>query len=312
MWLGVDFAVRRTRDQLRCLRQAGLGFVVRYLAPDASAWKRLTPDEVRDIASEGLALVSVYQFAGDRPDQFTPQRAQEDAQVALTWAQRVGQPEGTPIYFAVDFDAQDEHLPLLREYFRLVQENLEGRYLVGVYGSYRVVSALRDLCQRFWQTVAWSTGKIATHAHLVQFRNSEDLCGGKVDLNLAPGDPGFWPSPPPQELAPPAVVLRRGHTRWEVALLQVLLARSGIDAGPIDGIFGPTTETAVRSYQQARGLAVDGVAGPQTWSALLNQPPPPYPEPDWKALYLRERDRRMRAEAELERLRQGLRALLGL
>lgn len=311
MWIGVDFATRRPREQLRCLRQAGFSFVVRYLAPEASSWKRITPDEVADVTAEGLSLVSVYQFAGNSPDQFTPQRAQEDARVALDWAHRVNQPEGTPIYFAVDFDAQDGHIPIIREYFRIIRDKLDNRYLVGVYGSYRVVSALQGDCYRFWQTVAWSGGKIAPHAHMVQFRHSVDICGGKVDLNLALGEPGFWSSPPPPSL-PELPVLQRGHARWEVALLQVLLARTGIDTGPIDGIFGPKTEAAVKYFQQSRGLTVDGVVGPKTWTVLLQQPSPPTPEPDWKSLYLQERDRRERAEAELERIKQGLRALLGL
>lgn len=310
--LGADYATWRSREQLRCLRRAGICFVVRYLAPEGSAWKRLSPREVQDITSEGLAIVSVYQFAGNRPDQFTVDRAREDARIALSWAVQVGQPEGTPIYFAVDFDAQDEHLPLLRTYFETVRDTLEYRYLPGVYGSYRVVSALKETCLRFWQTYAWSGGRVSPHAHMVQFHNGEQLCGGAVDLNLAFGDPGFWPSPPPSPAYPEMPVLRRGSRGWQVAALQALLSRLQIDTGPIDGIFGPRTEAAVRSFQQARGLEVDGIAGPKTWSALLGQPDPPAPAPDWKSLYLQERARRERAENELRRITQGLRALLGI
>lgn len=48
-----------------------------------------------------------------------------------------------------------------------------------------------------------------------------------------------------------------------VKLLQTEL---GIKA---DGIFGPVTEDAVRVFQKVHGLTVDGVAGYNTWSALL-------------------------------------------
>jgi peptidoglycan hydrolase-like protein with peptidoglycan-binding domain len=38
----------------------------------------------------------------------------------------------------------------------------------------------------------------------------------------------------------------------------------------IDGIFGSVTNDAVRAFQTLLGLAVDGIAGPQTWNYLVN------------------------------------------
>ncbi|WP_143423131.1 peptidoglycan hydrolase [Halegenticoccus soli] len=37
----------------------------------------------------------------------------------------------------------------------------------------------------------------------------------------------------------------------------------------VDGVFGSGTESAVESFQSSRGLAVDGIVGPDTWQALV-------------------------------------------
>jgi peptidoglycan hydrolase-like protein with peptidoglycan-binding domain len=42
-----------------------------------------------------------------------------------------------------------------------------------------------------------------------------------------------------------------------------------------DGVFGPRTLEAIRSFQARVGLAVDGIVGPQTRAALLQADPAP-------------------------------------
>ena len=53
-------------------------------------------------------------------------------------------------------------------------------------------------------------------------------------------------------------LLRAGSHGDDVRDLQRMLTAAGYDGGAADGSFGGTTDAAVRSFQSARGLAVDG------------------------------------------------------
>lgn len=66
-----------------------------------------------------------------------------------------------------------------------------------------------------------------------------------------------------------AQVLQQGTSGGSVKILQVGLNGKGY-ALVSDGIFGPATSSAVRQFQYDSGLRVDGIVGPQTWSALLS------------------------------------------
>lgn len=68
--------------------------------------------------------------------------------------------------------------------------------------------------------------------------------------------------------------LRQGDRGAAVRELQNELRKDGFNPGPVDGIFGAKTTAAVRAFQAKKGLVVDGIVGPKTWAALLNNPPP--------------------------------------
>jgi len=55
-----------------------------------------------------------------------------------------------------------------------------------------------------------------------------------------------------------------------VTELQKTLLALGFDPGPVDGAMGRRTIAAIIAFQQSRGLAADGVAGPKTRAALAN------------------------------------------
>jgi peptidoglycan hydrolase-like protein with peptidoglycan-binding domain len=63
-------------------------------------------------------------------------------------------------------------------------------------------------------------------------------------------------------------VLRRGDAGPAVQELQRELKAAGFYQGNIDGDYGPKTETAVRAFQEAKGLQADGVMGPSSRKAL--------------------------------------------
>jgi hypothetical protein len=66
--------------------------------------------------------------------------------------------------------------------------------------------------------------------------------------------------------------MHRGLVGWDVSVLQFLLARRG-ELVPISGYFDARTARALRRFQRARQIAVDGVAGTRTLAALHSRAP---------------------------------------
>lgn len=70
-------------------------------------------------------------------------------------------------------------------------------------------------------------------------------------------------------------VLKKGAKGDQVKSMQILLMGYGFKMENngktygADGSFGAATENAVKAFQKAKGLSVDGSCGPKTWNKLL-------------------------------------------
>jgi len=60
----------------------------------------------------------------------------------------------------------------------------------------------------------------------------------------------------------------RGATVIEV---QSVLTQQGLYNGPIDGLYGPETQAAVKVFQESVNITPDGVMGRGTWDAMIKR-----------------------------------------
>lgn len=178
---GVDYSF--TRPSINCLWNAGKRFVVRY-ATGLSSGKQADRDEIRALINRGFDIVITYQDSiGDMLKGFN--EGLKDARAAEVDVNAFGL-SGIPIYFTLDRDPNS----LTNDQIRAVQDYLSGarsvvgRSRVGIYGGFRAIELFvpRD-ADWGWQTFAWSSGKLSQKAHLYQYRNGIEMCGGLVDFD---------------------------------------------------------------------------------------------------------------------------------
>lgn len=89
------------------------------------------------------------------------------------------------------------------------------------------------------------------------------------------------PLPQPTAPTPTRVTVKKGSTGGDVTVLQAALKTLGFYKAAVDGDFGPKTDQAVKDFQKAQNLVVDGIVGPRTWGALTTatQKPGEAPKP---------------------------------
>ena len=178
------------------LVQEGFGFVGRYINHGKS--QPLTTSEAQHLSTEGLYLVSIYEKGSPtEAAYFTIQRGAQDGNAAVQAAKATGQPTGTPIYFAVDYDADRCDLNTICDYFKNVFTTVRGAgYFVGVYGSGMVCKTLTEQGWVHYTWLAQSRGWAGyddwhDSASIVQ--GAETTWHGiDVDLDTSSGDAGGW------------------------------------------------------------------------------------------------------------------------
>lgn len=178
--------------QIAILVKNGVKTVGRYLT--YSTWKGLNVGEVANLKAAGLQIFSIFESNPTNASYFSADKGKSDALDAIALAKTVGQPEGTAIYFTVDYDAQAATFPAILAYFQAVKANLSG-YKVGAYGSYTVLNYLHqnNAADYWFQTIAWSNGQHCSFLNIYQFQCDKVLGGVSVDFdNCEKADIGAW------------------------------------------------------------------------------------------------------------------------
>ncbi len=117
---------------------------------------------------------------------------------------------------------------------------------------------------------------------------SDDAISADAEIIQPPTqEPTPTPTPGPVDDVLLYRTLRYGNSGDDVAFVQRRLIELGYLASTADGQFGTATLTAVKAFQKANGLTVDGVAGTKTYGVMFSDAairaeatPTPSPTPE--------------------------------
>ena len=150
-----DCATVLNAQQALDLKNSGFTHVGRYLTGyvgTAHTPKYLTLNEIEGIKAAGLCVFPIYQDGGYYLEYFkNPSQGAVDAQTAVLAAERIGIPNNTTIYFAVDFDCYEYQIDsFIIPYFRRINlffhsaKNTK-KYKVGIYAPRYVCTKISQL-----------------------------------------------------------------------------------------------------------------------------------------------------------------------
>lgn len=191
----VDYSF--SRPPLQTVKDHGYVGIARYLAPLPNR-KVIRKPEVEEAHRLGLGVLLVWETTADRA-RAGAAAGRRDRAAAEAMAEDLGLPKTRPVFYAVDFDAQGaEILP----YFQAIAE--DATHPVGIYGGFKPVEAVAAarLASFFWQTKAWSRGRVSRHTQLLQLIGNTTIPQTDVNDILAPDWGGWFPGTPAPVPAP--------------------------------------------------------------------------------------------------------------
>jgi Rv2525c-like, glycoside hydrolase-like domain len=194
---GVDSSSACTSSSIACLKGKGITFVGRYYSRTTQIeGKKLTQAEAELISASGMELVAVYEDGPTSYSYFSAARGTADANGAMQQAAAVGQPEGSAIYFTVDYDAAQSDIEgNITAYFQAIDETIADAFAVGVYGSGATCSTIlgAGLAEYAWlaQSTGWSGYSEFTEWSIKQ-GPEQSVCGLNSDTDDAHGDFGSF------------------------------------------------------------------------------------------------------------------------
>lgn len=139
-----DCATPLNQARIDTLKAHGYKYAGRYIAGGES--KRVTVPEIELILKNNMNWFPIFQKSGNYLSYFNSIQGNLDATECLINAREYKIPNGSTIYFAVDFDAMDGDvstniIPYFRAIHNTFSSNNPRNYKIGVYGA-------RNICSR--------------------------------------------------------------------------------------------------------------------------------------------------------------------
>lgn len=197
---------------INCLRENNNKFVCRYYSRTTSQpQKRLVSNEAVALTEAGIDIVAIYEDGPEKASYFSRDRGIQDGKSACAYAAQIGQPAGSAIYFAVDYDAlAPDVIGRIQQYFEGVKQGMAqpagaAQYDIGVYGSGLVCSHIKEekhLAKYSWLAAShrWGEYGAYTNPDIRQQLAVDTFCGlkpgpdGDYEDNFAEGDIGAFSS----------------------------------------------------------------------------------------------------------------------